>query len=36
MGTARSDLEKMAQLNGRELTDQIPANTYLKVVEKGR
>ena len=34
--TAPSDLEKVAQLNGKALTDQIPANTYLKVVEKGR
>ena len=36
MGTAGSDLEKVALINGRELTDEIPANTYLKVIEKGR
>ena len=36
MGTARSDLEKVALLNGRELSDEVSANTYLKVIEKGR
>ena len=36
MGTTPSDLEKVALLNGRELTDEVPANTYLKVIEKGR
>ena len=36
MGTAGSDLEKVALLNGRELTDEVPANTYLQIIEKGR
>jgi predicted Zn-dependent protease len=35
-GTATADLEKLALINGRNLSDQIPANTLLKVIEKGR
>jgi predicted Zn-dependent protease len=35
-GTAHADLEKLALINGRNLSDQIPANTLLKVIEKGR
>jgi predicted Zn-dependent protease len=35
-GTAPADLEKLALINGRNLSDQIPANTSLKVIEKGR
>jgi predicted Zn-dependent protease len=35
-GTPHADLEKLALINGRNLSDQIPANTLLKVIEKGR
>ncbi len=35
-GTAESDMKKLAILNGKDLTDIIPANTYLKIIEKGR
>jgi predicted Zn-dependent protease len=35
-GTAPADLEKLALINGRNLSDQIPANTLLKIIEKGR
>jgi len=35
-GTPNADLEKLALINGRNLSDQIPANTLLKVIEKGR
>ena len=35
-GTPAADLEKLALVNGRNLSDQIPAHTLLKVIEKGR
>jgi len=35
-GTPSADLEKLALINGRNLSDQLPANTLLKVIEKGR
>jgi predicted Zn-dependent protease len=35
-GTPHADLEKLALINGRNVSDQIPANTLLKVIEKGR
>ena len=35
-GTAPADLEKLALINGRNLSDQIPANTLLKIIKKGR
>ncbi len=35
-GVAKDRLEKMALLNGMELTDRIAPNTLIKVVEKGR
>ena len=35
-GTPPADLEKLALMNGRNLSDQIPAYTLLKVIEKGR
>jgi hypothetical protein len=35
-GTTHADLEKLALINGRNLSDQIPANTLLKIIEKGR
>jgi predicted Zn-dependent protease len=30
------DLDKMALLNGMQLTDSVPANTLIKIVEKGK
>ncbi len=36
LGVQEKRLEEMAQLNGRRLTDTIPANTLLKVVMKGK
>jgi predicted Zn-dependent protease len=36
LGVAKKDMEKTALLNGKTPDDRIPANTLLKVVEKGR
>jgi predicted Zn-dependent protease len=36
MGTPDADLEKIALINGRALADEMPANSQLKVVVKGR
>jgi predicted Zn-dependent protease len=36
LGVKKDDLEKVALMNGRELADNIPAGTLLKVLEKGR
>jgi len=30
------ELDKMALLNGMQLTDNVPANTIIKIVEKGK
>jgi predicted Zn-dependent protease len=35
-GVSDKELENMAVLNGKQLTDTIPSNTLLKVVKKGR
>jgi predicted Zn-dependent protease len=35
-GTPEADLKKLAQMNGRALTDELPANSQIKVVVKGR
>jgi hypothetical protein len=35
LGVPEKRLKEMALLNGRRLTDTIPANTLLKVVTKG-
>jgi predicted Zn-dependent protease len=36
MGVPKEDLKDMALLNGMELSETLPANTLLKVIEKGR
>ena len=36
LGTPNDQLKEVALLNGRQLSDRIPADTLLKVVEKGR
>lgn len=36
MGTPEADLKKLALINGRALTDELPANSQLKVIVKGR
>jgi predicted Zn-dependent protease len=36
LGVPNDRLEQIALLNGRQLKDRIPANTLIKVVEKGR
>jgi hypothetical protein len=36
MGIPEDDLDDMALLNGMELKENLPANTLIKVIEKGR
>jgi predicted Zn-dependent protease len=36
LGVPNDQLEQIALLNGRQLNDRVPANTLIKVVEKGR
>jgi predicted Zn-dependent protease len=36
MGTPKDDLDDIALLNGMELSENLPANTLVKVIEKGR
>ncbi len=36
MGTPEADLKKLALINGKALTDEVPANSQLKVIVKGR
>jgi predicted Zn-dependent protease len=36
LGVPDDQLKQIALLNGRQLNDRIPANTLVKVVEKGR
>ena len=36
LGVPNDQLEQVALLNGRQLNDRVPANTLIKVVEKGR
>ena len=36
LGTPEADLKKLAQINGKALTDEVPANSQLKVIVKGR
>ena len=36
MGTPDADLKKLALMNGRALTDELPLNSQLKVIVKGR
>jgi predicted Zn-dependent protease len=36
MGTPEADLKKVALMNGRALTDELPASSQLKVIVKGR
>jgi len=35
-GVPEGNMEKMALLNGMRLTDQVPANTQLKIIDKGK
>jgi predicted Zn-dependent protease len=36
LGTPEADLKKLALMNGMALTDEVPANSQLKVIAKGR
>lgn len=36
LGTPEADLKKLALINGRALTDEMPANSQIKVIVKGR
>jgi predicted Zn-dependent protease len=36
LGTPEADLKKLSQINGKALTDEVPANSQLKVIVKGR
>ncbi len=36
LGTPEADLKKLALINGKALTDEVPANSQLKVIVKGR
>jgi predicted Zn-dependent protease len=35
-GAPETDMKKLAQMNGKALTDELPANSQIKVVVKGR
>jgi predicted Zn-dependent protease len=35
-GVPEDKMERMALLNGMRLTDQVPANTQLKIIAKGK
>jgi hypothetical protein len=36
MGIPKDDLDDIALLNGMQLNENLPANTLVKVIEKGR
>jgi predicted Zn-dependent protease len=36
MGIPKDDLDDFALLNGMDLNENLPANTLVKVIEKGR
>ena len=36
LGVAKGDLDDIALLNGMELKGTLPANTLVKIIEKGR
>jgi hypothetical protein len=35
-GTPEADLKKLAQMNGKAITEELPANSQIKVIVKGR